>query len=190
MKTRESKIHSSGNIWLNDNVQSHLNSHEAWSSGNVVRNIKRVMRDENNDYRENTTFSGRYNLNYINAEVRRIIEPIINSSHNIKNENEQKQIQELITDLTELIIELNLSDYDVSRLPQIKSTILEDESALLEWIFLNFRLGFVIEKKRSDSFWYLVSKAKDTDSNSSGKLNVKDKKNIIKGLITYVILNN
>ena len=45
----------------------------------------------------------------------------------------------------------------IGSLPPLRININEDGSVLIEWIFSDFRIGFSIEKDRSQSNWYLVS---------------------------------
>jgi hypothetical protein len=59
---------------------------------------------------------------------------------------------------------------DMSRMPPLKLTFLDDGSVLLEWIFDGRRLGFTIEEEPAESGWYYVSSERYGDFCESGSL--------------------
>jgi len=83
------------------------------------------------------------------------------------------------------ISQIDFSGY----LPPLQLRSDEDGSVLLEWIFKDFRIGFVIEPEGIESSWYLVSNSKLDEASSSGLLNVKECEALLHNLISFVISN-
>ena len=138
----------------------------------------------------NETLGGEFRLTYISQEVRRIIEPIIRTLSETKSPDVVKEVQELIPMVIEIVLELSKSNFDLSNLQPLNATNLEDGSFLIEWIFPNYRVGFVIERDPKESIWYLVSKSESSDSNLSGNLDIHDKKALLTRLVSHVALNS
>lgn len=81
------------------------------------------------------------------------------------------------------INQINLSVY----LPPLQLRPDEDGSVLIEWIFRDFRIGFLIEPNDSESSWYLVSNSNLNDLSQSGTLNVKDCESLLNEIISFVL---
>ncbi|MBA7692372.1 hypothetical protein ES703_100939 [subsurface metagenome] len=141
-------------------------------------------------FSQNQTVGGQFKLTYISQEVRRIIEPIFMPLSKTKNPDIVKEVRELVSIITESILELNQSYFDISNLPSLIAANLEDGSFLIEWIFLNYRVGFVVEADPKESIWYLVSKSESSDSNLSGSLADRNKKTVLSQLVSHVALNS
>ena len=107
----------------------------------------------------------------------------------IKNEEVAKQVKYLLSIINGIIISRE-REKDLSVLPPLRAHVEEDGSALIEWIFPDFRIGFNIEPSPEDSGWHLVSNKKLGDAIASGLLS--DKINIVKivmRLVDYVLLH-
>ena len=77
----------------------------------------------------------------------------------IRHDSVRKQVTDLLSLIQE---ELNNDFYDVSnRLPKLHLTQEEDGSALIEWIFEYYRIGFSIEPDEKESSVYIVEIRKD-----------------------------
>ncbi len=150
-----------------------------------VNNLQSIV-----SYSENETLGARLKPTYISQEVRRLVEPILKVLPEMEKPKIVKEVRELVSIIIELILELHESNFDISNLPPLVGTKLDDGSLLIEWFFLNYRVGFVIEEDPPKSIWYLVSKSASLDSNSSGSLINIDKKALLTKLISYVAVNS
>jgi len=137
----------------------------------------------------NETLGGRFRRTYINQEIGRIIEPALKVLSESKRPDVRKGVQEIISALMEIMIELSKSKFDVSSLPSLVAANLDDGSFLIEWLFTNYRVGFVVERELKESIWYLITRGESSDTNSSGSLDIPDKKDLLAQLISYVIVN-
>ncbi len=137
----------------------------------------------------NETLGGKFRLTYVSNEIRRIIDPTLKALSETKNPEVSKEVNELIYTIIDIILELNKSKFDVSNIPPLVATNLEDGSFLTEWLFTNYRIGFVIEVNPKESIWYLVSRSGSSDTNLSGSL-VDYKKELLTQLISYVTANS
>ena len=138
----------------------------------------------------NTTEGGGFKLEYVSLAITRIVEPILKALSDIKDAQITEQVEEIVNSIINLILDLNSSDYDISNLPSIVAANLDDGSFLIEWLFLNYRVGFVIEKDPKESIWYLISKSATSGYNQSGNLADTDKKELLKSLVSYVAANS
>ena len=138
----------------------------------------------------NETVGGRVELKYISQEVRRIVEPILKVLSETKSKAIIRQVSEIVSVIVESVMKLNQSNFDASNLPPLTATTLDDGSFLIEWLFLNYRVGFVVEADPKESIWYLISRQETSDSNSSGSLAVSDKKEVLRQLVYYVAMNS
>lgn len=137
----------------------------------------------------NETLGGKLRLNYVSSEVNRIIGPTLKALSEAINPNVLKEAQELIYIIIEIILELNKSSFNINNLPPLIAANLEDGSFLVEWLFTNYRIGFVIEVDSKESIWYLVARSASSDTNLSGSL-VDNKKEILTQLVSYVVVNS
>jgi hypothetical protein len=67
-------------------------------------------------------------------------------------------------------LRLELSKVDGHDLPRVQTTSADDGSFLIEWIFLDRRLGFAIEESEGESGWFFVSSRESGGHCSSGDL--------------------
>ena len=134
----------------------------------------------------NETVGGRFRQRFIADEVYRVLEPALTAVGKIKDHDVAKQALDMISDVADLVVNLHSNwSLDVSRTPSLHALVLEDDSFLIEWIFSKYRIGFVLEKRRQDSIWYLVSTIEDTSVERFGSLSKADNKKLVAQLVTF-----
>jgi hypothetical protein len=74
----------------------------------------------------------------------------------LKDESVHKQTIKLFDDIDTHLDNAMCVSKISNRLPQIHLTEQEDNSALIEWNFENFRIGFLIESQPKKSFYFIV----------------------------------
>jgi hypothetical protein len=88
------------------------------------------------------------------------------------------------------LIIYNINNLNASgQLPSLILNILEDGSALLEWGFKDFKIGFSFESKIDESSWYLVANEKFQDASVNGKLDF-GKLDLFLSKILFFVANN
>jgi len=77
-----------------------------------------------------------------------------------------------------------------NRLPQINIVQQEDNSALMEWSFQNFRIGFMLESDKAYSCYFVVSQGENDNlfMPPAQKLDV-DTPRSVKEIVEYVLRN-
>jgi len=144
----------------------------------------------------NTSNSGRYTSGgrdvrpYVPQEVVRIIEPVLNALSKTENRSIVDQVGEVIGDIVELVLRLNGSKLEISNLPPLYGTNLDDGSFLIEWISTKYRVGFIIDPDPKESIWYLITRGESSDSTLSGSLTSHESKATLSQLVSYVALNS
>lgn len=101
----------------------------------------------------------------------------------IKNKTLQTRIMFFIKSFGNILSYFNVTDIP---LPSILITI-EEDSVFLEWIFMDFRIGFTFCECEEESMWYLVSNKKLDELTVSGSLMETDYYAIIEKLISFVL---
>lgn len=147
-----------------------------------------ALRREFNVFSEfnNETVGGRFRKLFIGDEVYRVVKPALQGVGKIKDDNVEKQAIDMISDIADLIVNLQSRNVDVSRIPSLHAVVLGDDSFLIEWIFSKYRIGFVLEKKKQESLWYLVSTIEKTSVERFGKLSRADNKKLLAKLVSFV----
>lgn len=136
-------------------------------------------------FRNDTTSRGFKKL-FIADEVYRIVKPALEGVSKIKAGNVAKQATDVISDIMDSIINLQSWNVDINRIPPLHAVALEDGSFLIEWIFSKYRIGFVLERNKRESMWYLVSTI-EADVLASGMLSrADDYKKLLAELISFV----
>jgi hypothetical protein len=80
---------------------------------------------------------------------------------------------------------------DINYLPPLRAFHLSDESFLLDWIFLDFRIGFSFEPDHNESGWYLVTNKNLGEIGMSGYLSeIGDMTSFIFWLLSFVRSNS
>ena len=108
---------------------------------------------------------------------------------NIKNKNVKNQVVIFLAKFQNILIAIsNRLDFTGS-LPPLLIQAGEDGSALIEWIFKDFRIGFAFEENEKESSWYLVSNQKFGNIDISGSFKNVDVYNLLEQTITSVLVN-
>ena len=125
-----------------------------------------------------------------------VIKDILGSSHvlhEVTNSIDQIINQDVRTSVLDflLIFQNVLQSYDPKTidsgsLSPLRLAPAEDGSALVEWIFKDFRIGFSFEPDPQESSWYLVSNQNMGEVNSSGALDSVDISSLITNMINLV----
>jgi hypothetical protein len=75
--------------------------------------------------------------------------------------------------------------------PPIKMIVEENDSVFLDWIFKDYRIGFAIETRISESSWYLVANENLDNFSMYGKLEIDTIRYILdEKLLPFVIGNS
>jgi len=114
------------------------------------------------------------------SNARKIIEEIENSAV-------AQQLEGLLLTIRGMIEIAKRERPDVAEIPPLHSYIDEDGSALVEWIFPDFRIGFNIESNPDNSGWHLVSNKKLGDITASGQLANMEEITIL--LLDFILSN-
>jgi len=107
--------------------------------------------------------------------------------HQLHNESVRKQVSDLLDIIkNNLMIALDMP----IRLPKISLTKLEDDSALIEWNFENFRFGFSLEPEENESYFYVINmdERKKYFKSESYPLGTNREK-ILSNIICFVVEN-
>lgn len=135
----------------------------------------------------NETRGGRFKNVFVSDDILRIILPIVQTISKTKSREVVNEANDLISTIVDQIMDLQRLNIDIGKIPAFNATNMEDDSLLIEWTFPTFRIGFVIEAKKEESLWYLVSTIEKTDFNKSGSLIDIDKERLLTELISFVI---
>lgn len=88
------------------------------------------------------------------------------------------------------ILNVNSNVIESTRcLPPLRFHRLEDSTALIEWIFKDFRVGFTMEQDERESGWYLVSNRNLREASESGLLNMEEIDILLSRLVSFVMSN-
>lgn len=96
------------------------------------------------------------------------------------------QARNLLNVFQEIFVE---SSVDLTHLPPLHSTIVNDGSILIEWIFKDFRIGFSIEPNPDESGWYLVSNKNQGGISASGYISSAHLKKMLLWLTSFVLID-
>lgn len=95
-----------------------------------------------------------------------------------------------VTVLQNVLLKNRINIRRSSLLPPLKFRWLEDNSALIEWIFKDFRIGFSIEPDIEESGWYLVSNNNLQEISASGVLQFETLEFLIINLLNFASANS
>jgi hypothetical protein len=103
--------------------------------------------------------------------------------------NIKSSVLEFVQVFQDLII-INLINLNKSgHLPSLILNILDDGSALLEWGFKDFKIGFSFERVIEDSTWYLVANEKFQDASVNGRLDLNKLDIFLSKILIFVSSN-
>ena len=87
------------------------------------------------------------------------------------------------------VVSFALLGLDVGHLPPLKAFNLDDDSAVIEWIFRDFRIGFNIEAEMDESGWYLVSNETLGGIGASGRIAEQNLERLLLWLLDFAFSN-
>ena len=111
--------------------------------------------------------------------------------NSLTNESVKKQILHILGTISHILQEIvmynnNISNY-LSRMNIVEQN---DFSALIEWNFHKFRLGFLIETDETESSYYIISEDKSTGSFIAETKKVGTDIDIVTAKIVEYVLKN
>lgn len=110
--------------------------------------------------------------------------------HKTRNDNIAKEAKKLLIIIQEMIESFQEVGFDLCYLPQLRAFNVEDGSVLIEWIFVNFRIGFSIEIDPVESGWYLVSNKKLGEISASGYISNINIDKLTLWLLNFILSNS
>jgi len=142
-----------------------------------------------NNYFERSTIGDSYDI--INSKI--FTNYLFNEINMKFNKIEDNNIKQIIKKIC-IVLEKNINKYSnfeesIDLLSPLKINEIEETSILIEWIFKNYRIGFVIDKKIDESSWYFVSNKELNGMDISGDLNEKNIDQIVEVLLNVVMRN-
>jgi hypothetical protein len=108
---------------------------------------------------------------------------------NITNDSINNQIVNFIQIVKEILLEEESIFLQKGFLPSISLNITEDNSAILEWIFKDFRIVFLFEINENESSWSIVHNKKYLENAASGNIDKNDFKTLIMNIFSIVFSN-
>ncbi len=88
-----------------------------------------------------------------------------------------------------ILSETNKNRNIANPLPQMNFYKEEDNSIGIEWTFVSFRIGFILDEPTDESSWYLVQVNGTDEEWKTGKLTNENMTQKIKDIITFVLEN-
>ncbi len=119
-----------------------------------------------------------------------LIEAAIKKICKVENKTVQSQAVRILLTLSEIIKFFKDNHIDLSHLPPLWASEVEDGSIILEWAFPDFRIGFGIEPNPDNTSWYKVANKNLGDKNEYGYLNEKNFESVIIKLFTFIFTNS
>jgi hypothetical protein len=122
------------------------------------------------------------NLNIVRAFNYKLLENV--------DENIKSSVNQFIQIFQNLLY-INSNRFKSSgHFPSLILNILEDGSALLDWGFKDYKIGFSFEKDSVDSSWFFVANEKFQDYSASGKLDLSTLENFLASILMFVANNS
>jgi len=137
------------------------------------------------------TFGVRTLESFFDSDIIRIIGSLFSAMSKTKSPEIIKQTQEITLIIIDLLISVQKTNYEISNIPSLHVTNLEEEESLLiEWLFVNYRIGFNIRSEAKDSTWYLIATGSSANSGQFGSLSEIDKKALLAKLVSIILSNS
>lgn len=108
----------------------------------------------------------------------------------LENEDVARLSKKVLTSIQHTLTSLCALNFAHCDFPDLHAFIDDEGIVSIEWIFSQFRIGFVIDTIITDSSWYLVSNGELGDTNASGYLFENDINKHVQWLISFVISNS
>lgn len=101
-----------------------------------------------------------------------------------------KEAEHLLFIIQRNILYLQQRQIDLSYLPPLKAKQTEDGSILFEFVHQDYRFGFIIGPKPSDSGWFLVTSKRLGGVNISGFLSEVNLELLVSTFLNFIITNS
>jgi hypothetical protein len=118
-----------------------------------------------------------------------LIDAVFHTICQVKNQQVRDQAVKLLAPIQEMFRALQQSGVDLSYLPPLRATNVDDRSVLIEWVFADFRVGFSIEPNPDNSSWYLVSDKRLDEVSAFGYLSNANLEKTVSQLFGFVLAN-
>ncbi|MHA1290504.1 MAG: hypothetical protein ACTSPB_24235 [Candidatus Thorarchaeota archaeon] len=136
----------------------------------------------------NETVGGKLHEEYYSiTEEQSLIDVALQTIGKAENPDVAKNARRLVLIIDEILLYFRQSGFSIGFLPKLSTSIVEDGSVLVEWIFDSFRVGFSIEPDEKESGWYLVTNRTLGDISASGHTLDVDINKLILWLLNFVI---
>lgn len=147
--------------------------------------LKKVVDDKTTE----SVLSKKYYQLKLPANVN-VVEKAMQSLSSITNLSVREQTSKLLMLIYNTLQEVVDVSKVSNRLSTLHLTERDDQSALLEWNYESFRIGFSLEPKEEDSNYYIVSENKEVGSFCAETYRLGENyKEAINVLANYVIRN-
>ena len=152
---------------------------------NVVENPRLTI-----DAGTSDTFSGNMPYQIILPSNINIFKETARQVQSIKNHEVQRNTQKILKSLYRALVTISNAGMLSNYLSRLHVTEQSDETALIEWNFEHFRIGFNIEHSWDDVTYYFVAEDKRTGSFISQTSKIGDNYDqLVFDVVNYAIQN-
>jgi hypothetical protein len=144
---------------------------------------------DSSDYQLSTaTTGGHVSSNYFPIPVgSNFLKQAWGIVYRVKDKELSKEAEHLLLIIHKNISYLQQRQIDLSYLPPLNAKETEDGSILFEFVHQDYRFGFIIGPKPSDSGWYLVTSKKMGGGNNSGFLSDVNIETLVSAFLNFII---
>lgn len=137
----------------------------------------------------NTTSGGELYVNYIPLPMgANLLTPAWESIAELASVNMAHHAKRLLASIQETLSLFQQLRLDLSPIPQLKAFSAEDGSALFEWIFSDYRIGFNIDPNpAAESSWFLITNRNLGEITASGYIPWVDLNALIRWLLGFIL---
>ena len=157
-----------------------------WPSSSTILTLVDLISGHRPDpQKEYYTFASGH-VPYFLPNANRFVEDARKIAKSIECGSQAEQANKLISAFEESFARFGWLELDIDSLSPISGVLVDDGSVLFEWIFDDFRFGFVIEQEADQSHWYLVSNSKLDGLSAAGNLSEIDLRALFRWLFYFV----
>jgi len=117
-----------------------------------------------------------------------IFENINKGICDIHDDQLKEKLNKFIKGVSDIIDSINI-DGDIPIPPINFSFNQNDQAVFLEWIFSEFRVGFIVSADSEFPSWYLISIGDEEENSSYGKLSDEKFGSVITKILMYILGN-
>ncbi|HPJ82086.1 MAG TPA: hypothetical protein PL103_07715 [Saccharofermentans sp.] len=118
-----------------------------------------------------------------------VFENVNEGISSIENPDVKRFVVELMAEFLGVLAGLAKSE-ETLVLPSIVMIVNDDKSVLLEWIFTDFRIGFLIYEATDRSVWYIVTNQNLEEFSKTGYLTHTSLRSTLDFLLQYALRNS